>query len=701
MSHDQITIGPSDDSGPPNGVPNDGYRRNDQFPDDCQGVQICHAWDMNRDGGPGPQDGGPWNGDPGIWAQGPRDGRFNGDPGIWAEGPRDGRWNRDPGIWSDMPPGGPGQRFDGGSTDTAAVMKAASAVSQALQTGDLDAASQAAANIDPRSIRMAKMDLFGAMREARPEERMDLMRQGRELSTLQRASFAFELINRGEDREGILLLHQMLGRGGHGPRGGQRPEIVPASYEEGDDPGALPADANPNATVTDTGVTADPNATVTDTGVTADPNATVTDTGTGQATANPDANTAYRVDAQGHLVDTQNQPVTDSSGKALSVDDHGFIVDGQGAMVTDGAGNHFALDLAGKPIKIDAQGNRLPADGQPTTDATDAYDYSGDPTLNTGGDPSATNNGTVGDGTYNPTYEGDAGTGDGTTVTDATTSDTSTATSPFQAVVALGQQVRQAGQMTPELKQQFEAAIQQADSGQSPRLAGLQAEFSQKDQELNAALTQDVVTQISDINNQLMTGISQLPDQNQQAQGQALLSMLDSAVSAEDKAQIRGQLLQLLPNAGSLLDQRDQVTAPFQDKLFAISSLGQEIAAEQNQAVYTRVIYAQALAASGDATSASGIIDEALSKNTDQTMVGYLQQVKQSLSGTAAPTSDTTSGTVTDNTNVGPGSPDTGTPPDTGSVTVPDTGSVTPPDTGTGLGDTSGQNSDNPYDLGS
>ncbi|MFN8657593.1 MAG: hypothetical protein U0105_14720 [Candidatus Obscuribacterales bacterium] len=460
MSHDQITIGPSDDSGPPNGVPNDGYRRNDQFPDDCQGVQICHAWDMNRDGGPGPQDGGPWNGDPGIWAQGPRDGRFNGDPGIWAEGPRDGRWNRDPGIWSDMPPGGPGQRFDGGSTDTAAVMKAASAVSQ-------------------------------------------------------------------------------------------------------------------------------------------------------------------------------------------------------------------------------------------------AYDYSGDPTLNTGGDPSATNNGTVGDGTYNPTYEGDAGTGDGTTVTDATTSDTSTATSPFQAVVALGQQVREAGQMTPELKQQFEAAIQQADSGQSPRLAGLQAEFSQKDQELNAALTQDVVTQISDINNQLMTGISQLPDQNQQAQGQALLSMLDSAVSAEDKAQIRGQLLQLLPNAGSLLDQRDQVTAPFQDKLFAISSLGQEIAAEQNQAVYTRVIYAQALAASGDATSASGIIDEALSKNTDQTMVGYLQQVKQSLSGTAAPTGDTTSGTVTDNTNVGPGSPDTGTPPDTGSVTVPDTGSVTPPDTGTGLGDTSGQNSDNPYDLGS
>jgi hypothetical protein len=429
--------------------------------------------------------------------------------------------------------------------------------------------------------------------------------------------------------------------------------------------------------------------------VTADPNATVTDTSTGQATANPDANTAYRVDAQGHLVDMQNQPVTDSSGKALSVDDHGFIVDGQGAMVTDGAGNHFALDLAGKPIKIDAQGNRLPADGQPATDATDAYDYSGDPTLNTGGDPtlntggdpSATNNGTVGDGTYNPTYESDAGTGDGTTVTDATTSDTSTATSPFQAVVALGQQVRQAGQMTPELKQQFEAAIQQADSGQSPRLAGLQAEFSQKDQELNAALTQDVVTQISDINNQLMTGISQLPDQNQQAQGQALLSMLDSAVSAEDKAQIRGQLLQLLPNAGSLLDQRDQVTAPFQDKLFAISSLGQEIAAEQNQAVYTRVIYAQALAASGDTTSASGIIDEALSKNTDQTMVGYLQQVKQSLSGTVAPTGDTTSGTVTDNTNVGPGSPDTG--------------SVTPPDTGTGLGDTSGQNSDNPYDLGS
>jgi hypothetical protein len=582
-------------------------------------------------------------------------------------------------------------------------MKAASAVSQALQAGDLDAASQAAANIDPRSIRMAKMDLFGAMREARPEERMDLMRQGRELSTLQRASFAFELINRGEDREGIFLLHQMLGRGGHGPRGGQRPEIVPANYEEGDDPGALPADANPNATVTDTGVTADPNATVTDTGVTADPNATVTDTSTGQATANPDANTAYRVDAQGHLVDTQNQLVTDSSGNALSVDDHGFIVDGQGAMVTDGAGNHFALDLAGKPIKIDAQGNRLPADGQPATDATDGYDYSGDPTLNTGGDPTATNNGPVGDGTYNPTYESDADTGDGTTVTDATTSDTSTATSPFQAVVALGQQVRQTGQMTPELKQQFEAAIQQADSGQSPRLAGLQAEFSQKDQELNSALTQDVVTQISDINNQLMTGISQLPDQNQQAQGQALLSMLDSAVSAEDKAQIRGQLLQLLPNAGSLLDQRDQVTAPFQDKLFAISSLGQEIAAEQNQAVYTRVIYAQALASSGDTTTAGGIIDEALSKNTDQTMVGYLQQVKQSLSGAPAPTSDTTSGAVTDNTTLGPTSPDAGTliPPDTGSVTPPDTNSVTPPDTGTGLGDTSGQNSDNPYDLGS
>ncbi len=121
--------------------------------------------------------------------------------------------------------------------DTDSVMIAATGVAQALQTGDLDAASKLALQIDPRSIREAKFELFGVMADASPEKRQNLLRLAGDLKMLQRASFAFELIANGNDREGMFLLHQLLPEAGPQPgtdAGPQPdPEGVPSRTDGG------------------------------------------------------------------------------------------------------------------------------------------------------------------------------------------------------------------------------------------------------------------------------------------------------------------------------------------------------------------------------------------------------------------------------------------------------------------------------------
>jgi hypothetical protein len=65
------------------------------------------------------------------------------------------------------------------------------------------------------------------MADASPEKRQNLLRLAGDLKMLQRASFAFELIANGNDREGMFLLHQLLPEVGPQPGADSGPQLGP------------------------------------------------------------------------------------------------------------------------------------------------------------------------------------------------------------------------------------------------------------------------------------------------------------------------------------------------------------------------------------------------------------------------------------------------------------------------------------------
>lgn len=544
-----------------------------------------------------------------------------GDPGIEANAP----WQ----MPTEGPP--PATGDTGGRTDFDTVMSTATNVTKALQAGDLNAASEYASLVDPLSIRSAKMDLFDRMREAPPEQRSALMQQGRALNNLQRASFAFELINAGDDREGIFLLQQLME---------PRAETQTAAGEQVvTDQGALPGEIDPSAS-------------------------------TGQTDPDGSEMPAGEATSENYPYGTSVIP---SDGSTAEVPGGTTEV----APGTEGGADPYSFD-GGDGVLIAPEGTVSP-EGTASPEGT----VSGEGAV-------------IGDGTTSP--EQQTGT---------------QATSPLRVVMDLSRQLTSAG-LTPEMKQQFEAAIQQADSGQSPVLTQLKTEFDAQSQALTAAITPDISAKLQELNTQLGQQMSTMTPE-QQSQVTALFAMLDAATSAEDKTQVRQSLLELAPGMTPILDQRDQITAPFEQQLFAVNALGQELNAEQNQAAVTRMIYAQTLVAAGDRAGAAAMIDQAIARNADPTLQPYLDQAKQTLAGTAS--TEPESSTVPDGINSTDGTvltPPEGSPPDGTVVTPPEVapgagadstgqdGSVVVPqsDDGLGLGAPSEADSGNPFQIG-
>lgn len=453
------------------------------------------------------------------------------------------------------------------SMDTSAVFQTASNVARALQAGDVRAARHYADEVDPRCIRAAKMQLFGEMRDAGPDDQQALLQQGRDLRTLQRASFAFDLMRNGEERDGQFLLHHLMHSGKLGHR----------------DPDMQPQDADMQS------LDGEPN----DSSLQPEP--TTQNAYDYANTGNLDQIDPNQIDPN-QLVDRTNYGTTANNADVVRTDSND-VVNPQG--MYDGS-----------------------PDPQVTTDGSQDQSVVTDGTQN---QPVVT------DGTQKQSVVTD---GDQpVTTTDANVGDqNNTATSPLRTLMALAQQLSSGQQtLTPDVKAAFESAIQQADAGESPILAALRAQFDQQSQKLQAAIPDTAVSSMQTLDQQANQQIASITDPTQQSQAKALYSMLDSATSAEDKAAIRQQLLALVPGLDSILTQRDQVTAPFDQQIFALNSLGQQISGEQNQAAATRMIYAQVLASSGDTAGASAQLDAAIAKNTDANMTDYLQQATQSL----------------------------------------------------------------------
>ncbi len=197
--------------------------------------------------------------------------------------------------------------------------------------------------------------------------------------------------------------------------------------------------------------------------------------------------------------------------------------------------------------------------------------------------------------------------------------------SPVRFVSSLADTMDSAGQLTPDVKKQFEEAIKAADSGSSPALPALQKQFETASQSLQKQMTPDVQKQLQDVDKQITDKFSSLNSEDQQ-QAKAVFDAYKRAGSSDDAQQYRDSLLQLAPDLSDLLDQRDKETAPMQNDIYKVNSLSQDITTEKNQSAVTRLIYAQVLSASGDDASAQTVLKDAAEKNNDPDLLPVLQR---------------------------------------------------------------------------
>jgi hypothetical protein len=199
---------------------------------------------------------------------------------------------------------------------------------------------------------------------------------------------------------------------------------------------------------------------------------------------------------------------------------------------------------------------------------------------------------------------------------------------PVEAVQALFQSVTGPKTMTPDVKQQFQQAIANADAGQSPKMAQLLQAETQAANAVKPLTDANLVKAVTAQDQAAQTLIQQMTPDKQQAAFQ-LYNALDKASSPQERQQIEQQLVQLNPGLQTILAQRDQTMgAQNIQALMQYMTVENALQAEKNQAAITRFTYGMALAKNGDAAEAKQQVGDALKLNnsTDPELKAFWQR---------------------------------------------------------------------------
>jgi tetratricopeptide (TPR) repeat protein len=195
---------------------------------------------------------------------------------------------------------------------------------------------------------------------------------------------------------------------------------------------------------------------------------------------------------------------------------------------------------------------------------------------------------------------------------------------PTQAVAALWGEVCRTNKMTPDVQQAFLKAIENSSNSISPRLIPYKRAQEEAAAALVAAITPEVASKIQALDATALTVMNRLPSEKAVASYQ-LFSTMDGLASAEEKANVAKQLVQIDPAFGPILTAREQAMGPALLKAVLTTAKAEkdmeaalrtsEGQAEANQAAITRFSYGLALEKVGRKEEAKTFVAEAIKLN--------------------------------------------------------------------------------------
>ncbi|MBS1955607.1 MAG: hypothetical protein JST89_15600 [Cyanobacteria bacterium SZAS-4] len=195
--------------------------------------------------------------------------------------------------------------------------------------------------------------------------------------------------------------------------------------------------------------------------------------------------------------------------------------------------------------------------------------------------------------------------------------------SPVESAQALFASVTGPKTMTPEVKQQFQLAIKNADTGVSPKLAFLQQQETLAANALKPLMAPDIAKVMVGFDQAVNNACQQMAPDKRQAAVQ-LYNAIDKAPNLAERQQVQTQLIQLNPALKDVLDKREQYLGPQNVQLLLnYNGFKNAVASEKNQVAITRFMFGLALSKNGDANEAKLQIAQALKLNRDPDLTNF------------------------------------------------------------------------------
>ncbi len=184
---------------------------------------------------------------------------------------------------------------------------------------------------------------------------------------------------------------------------------------------------------------------------------------------------------------------------------------------------------------------------------------------------------------------------------------------PAQRASQAFEAFQQTGQLTPELKKQFEDAIAESDKGPSSKTAGLEKQFADLEKELERVFPKAKQEEVQKLNKEAEEAFGKLSEEKQQQVG--MLLQLRQVLPEESRKEIEDQLKQLAPDVMEKVIKIEQLQAPAIPIVEQLQEVGTALEMEKNHDSMTRLFYGVALLQSGDKDGAKKQITDAAIKN--------------------------------------------------------------------------------------
>lgn len=203
--------------------------------------------------------------------------------------------------------------------------------------------------------------------------------------------------------------------------------------------------------------------------------------------------------------------------------------------------------------------------------------------------------------------------------------------SPVESAQALFASVTGPKTMTAEVRQQFQLAIKNADTGVSPKLAFLQQQETLAANALKPLMAPEIAKVMVGFDQAVSNACQHMAPDKRQAAVQ-LYNSVDKAPNLAERQQIQQQLIQLNPALQDVLNKREQFLGPQNVQLLLnYHGFKNAVQSEKNQVAITRFMFGLALSKNGDANEAKLQVAQALKLNRDPELTTHWKNIASQL----------------------------------------------------------------------